>query len=74
MLHGTPQRFLGERAGMSESAGPSRRVAITLAVITGLAFVGILVGLALGMLAVAGICGMVLVLMWFVLMGLKKRG
>ena len=49
---------------MSESAGPSRRVAITLAVITGLAFVGILVGLALGMLAVAGICGMVLVLMW----------
>ena len=59
---------------MSESAGPSRRVAITLAVITGLACVGILVGLALGMLAVAGICGMVLVLMWFVLMGLKKRG
>ena len=53
---------------MSESAGPSRPVAITLAVITGLAFVGILVGLALGMLAVAGICGMVLVLMWFVLM------
>jgi len=47
---------------------------MTLAVITGLAFVGILAGLALGMLAVAGICGMVLVLMWFVLMGLKRRG
>lgn len=43
-------------------------------VVVGLAFVGILVGLAIGQVAVAGACAVVLVITWFVLRSIQKRG
>jgi hypothetical protein len=49
-------------------------VAITMIVLTALAFIGVLVGLAIGQVAVAGASGLVLVLLWFVLRAIQKRG
>jgi len=43
-------------------------------VLTALAFIGVLVGLAIGQVAVAGAAGLVLVLLWFVLRAIQKRG
>jgi hypothetical protein len=58
---------------MSERPGLSRPVAITLVVLTGLAFVGILGGLAVGRIDIAGISGAVLVVLWFAVLGLRGR-
>ncbi len=49
-------------------------IAITLAVIAVLAFVGVLVSLALGSIAAAGTCGLILVVLWFVVRVLQRRG
>lgn len=49
-------------------------IAVFLAVTTLLAFVGVLVSLALGSIAAAGACGLVLIILWFVLRFLKRRG
>lgn len=45
-----------------------------MVVVAGLAFVGILVGLAVGQVAVAGACAVVLVAIWFVLRSFQRRG
>lgn len=39
-----------------------------------LAFAGILVGLAIGQLAIAGAAAVVLVIVWFVFRSIQKRG
>lgn len=43
-------------------------------VVAAAAFIGILVGLAIGQVAVAGACAVVLVVTWFVLRSIQKRG
>ncbi len=43
-------------------------------VVVVLAFVAILVGLAIGQVALAGAAGVVLVVVWFVLRSIQKRG
>jgi hypothetical protein len=48
-------------------------VAIALVVLTGLAFAGILAGLATGHIEIAGISGVVLVALWFAVLGLRGR-
>jgi hypothetical protein len=48
-------------------------VAIALLVLTGLAFAGILAGLATGRIEIAGISGVVLVALWFAVLGLRGR-
>jgi hypothetical protein len=45
-----------------------------MVVVAGLAFVGILVSLAIGQVAIAGACAVVLVVIWFVLRSIQKRG
>ena len=60
-------------APMSERPALSRPVAIALVVLTGLAFVGILGGLAVGRIDIAGISGLVLVVLWFAVLGLRGR-
>ena len=65
--------MLHYRGDMPDRPALSRPVAISLAVLTGLAFVGILAGLAVGRIDIAGISGMVLVVLWFVLLGLRGR-
>ena len=59
--------------GMSDRPALSRPLAIALVVLTGLAFVGILGGLAVGRIDIAGISGMVLVVLWFVVLGVRGR-
>lgn len=49
-------------------------IAVFLAVTTLLAFVGVLVSLALGSIVAAGASGLVLIVVWFVLGFLKRRG
>ncbi len=58
---------------MSEPPVQSRRMAIALIIITGAAFVGVVVGLALGQAIIAGVGGLVLVIVWFAIMGFRKR-
>ncbi len=48
-------------------------MAIALIIITGAAFVGVVVGLALGQAIIAGVGGLVLVIVWFAIMGFRKR-
>lgn len=43
-------------------------------VLAGVAFVAILVGLAMGELVVAGVAAVVLVVLWFVLRSMQRRG
>jgi hypothetical protein len=43
-------------------------------VLTGLAFVAIIVGLAMGQLAVSGTAAVVLVILWFLLRSIQRRG
>lgn len=45
-----------------------------MVVVAGLAFAGILVGLFIGQAAIAAACGVVLVVIWFVLRSIQKRG
>lgn len=59
--------------GMSDRPALSRPVAIALVVLTGLAFVGILAGLAVGRIDIAGISGAVLVVLWFAVLGFRGR-
>ena len=58
---------------MPERPALSRPVAIALVVLTGLAFIGILGGLAVGRIDIAGISGLVLVVLWFAVLGLRGR-
>jgi hypothetical protein len=58
---------------MPDRPALSRPLAIALVVLTGLAFVGILGGLAVGRIDIAGISGMVLVVLWFVVLGVRGR-
>jgi membrane-bound ClpP family serine protease len=58
---------------MRDRPALSRPLAIALVVLTGLAFVGILGGLAVGRIDIAGISGMVLVVLWFVVLGVRGR-
>lgn len=53
---------------------PSRPVAIALIVIAALAFIGVLVGLAIGQVVIAGAAGVVLVAIWFALRSIQRRG
>ena len=48
-------------------------MAIVLVVLTALAFAGILAGLAMGRIEVAGLSGLVLVLLWFGVLGVRGR-
>ncbi len=48
-------------------------MAIALVTITGAAFAGVVVGLALGQAIIAGVGGLVLVIVWFAIMGFRKR-
>ncbi len=57
---------------MSVPPVQSRRRAIALACITGAAFGGVIVGLALGQAIIAGVGGLVLVIVWFAIMGVRK--
>lgn len=66
--------MLHYRCRMSDRPSVSRPVAIALLVMTVLAFVAILVGLAVGQLAVAGMGGFLLVVMWFAVLGFGGRG
>lgn len=59
---------------MPGAGQPSPALAITLVAITVLAFIAILVGLAIGRIAVAGAAGIVLVIVWFVLRSIQRRG
>jgi Flp pilus assembly protein TadB len=59
---------------VSGTSQPSRATAITMLVVVVLAFVAILVGLAIGQVALAGAAGVVLVIVWFVLRSIQKRG
>lgn len=43
-------------------------------VLTGLAFIAIIVGLAMGQLVVAAVAGIVLVILWFLLRSIQRRG
>ncbi len=45
-----------------------------MVVVAALAFAGILVSLAIGQVAVAGACAVVIVVIWFVLRSIQKRG
>jgi hypothetical protein len=56
------------------STPPGRRVAILLVALTILAFAAIVVGLAMGQIAVAGTGGLALVVLWFVVRHLQRRG
>ena len=58
---------------MADEPTTSRAVAITLIVLTALAFIGILAGLAMGRIDVAGMAGLVLVLLWFGVLGFRGR-
>lgn len=49
-------------------------MAIALIVVAALAFIGVLVGLAVGQVIVAGIAGVVLVAIWFILRSIQKSG
>ncbi len=59
---------------MSDDGKPSRGVAIGMLVLTGIAFIGVIVGLAMGQLAVAGTAAVVLVVLWFLLRSIQRRG
>ncbi|MBU6362643.1 MAG: hypothetical protein KGQ95_00310 [Acidobacteria bacterium] len=59
---------------MSEPGKPSRQLAIVMLVLTGLAFIAIIVGLAMGQLVVAAVAGIVLVILWFLLRSIQRRG
>jgi Flp pilus assembly protein TadB len=52
---------------------PSRPVAIALIAVAALAFITVLVGLAIGQVAIAGVAGVVLVAVWFVLRSIQRR-
>ena len=65
--------MLHYRCAMPERPPLSRPVAIALVVLTGLAFAGILVGLATGHIDIAGISGAVIVVLWFAVLGLRGR-
>ena len=43
-------------------------------VLTGLAFIAVIVGLALGQLVIAGVAAVVLVIVWFVLRSIQRSG
>ena len=58
---------------MADDPAPNRAMAIVLVVLTALAFIGILAGLALGRIDVAGLAGLVLVLLWFGVLGVRGR-
>ncbi len=45
-----------------------------MVIMAGVAFIAILVGLAMGQLAVAGVAAVVLVILWFVLRSIQRRG
>lgn len=53
---------------------PSRGVAIALIAVAALAFIGVLVGLAIGQVVIAGAAGVVLVAAWFILRSIQRRG
>lgn|GEM_PF-737797 len=59
---------------MSDTGKPSRQLAIAMVIMAGVAFIAILVGLAMGQLAVAGVAAVVLVILWFVLRSIQRRG
>ncbi|MBM3665792.1 MAG: hypothetical protein FJW92_08375 [Actinobacteria bacterium] len=59
---------------MSDQGKPSRGLAIGMLMLTGLAFVAIIVGLAMGQLAAAGTAAVVLVILWFLLRSIQRRG
>ncbi|MGA0067933.1 MAG: hypothetical protein ACO3PB_00520 [Miltoncostaeaceae bacterium] len=59
---------------MSDQGKPSRELAIGMLVLTGLAFIAVIVGLALGQLVIAGVAAVVLVIMWFVLRSIQRSG
>ena len=66
--------MLHYRSVMSDRPAVSRPLAIALLVMTVLAFVAILVGLAIGQLAVAGVGEFLLVVMLFAVLGFGGRG
>ena len=43
-------------------------------IVVALAFIAILVGLAIGQVVIAGVAGVILVVVWFVFRSLQKRG
>jgi hypothetical protein len=43
-------------------------------VVVALAFIAILVGLAIGQVVIAGVAGVILVAVWFVFRSIQKRG
>jgi hypothetical protein len=59
---------------VSDTGKPSRQLAIAMVIMAGVAFIAILVGLAMGQLAVAGVAAVVLVILWFVLRSIQRRG
>lgn len=69
-----PGAMLHYRCPMPDRPSVSRPVAIALLVMTVLAFVAILGGLAVGQIAVAGVGGFLLVVMWFAVLGFGGRG
>lgn len=61
-------------SGTSHNDGqPSRPVAIALIAAAALAFIAVLVGLAIGQVVIAGVAGVVLVVVWFVLRSFQRR-
>jgi Flp pilus assembly protein TadB len=62
-------------SGAQQTEGqPSRPVAIALIAVAALAFIAVLVGLAIGQVVIAGVAGVVLVAVWFALRAIQKRG
>ncbi len=59
---------------MSGTSQPSRSTAIVILVVVALAFIAILVGLAIGQVMIAGVAGVILVVVWFVFRSIQKRG
>ncbi len=61
-------------SGAQQTEGqPSRPVAIALIAVAALAFIAVLVGLAIGQVVIAGVAGVVLVAVWFALRAIQKR-
>jgi Flp pilus assembly protein TadB len=62
-------------SGAPQTQGqPSRPVAIALIAVVALAFIAVVVGLAIGQVIVAGTAGVVLVAVWFTLRAIQRRG
>jgi Flp pilus assembly protein TadB len=59
---------------VSGTSQPSRSTAIVILVVVALAFIAILVGLAIGQVMIAGVAGVILVVVWFVFRSIQKRG